>query len=152
MDELNAFLGLLVSNLPEKEADLTREIREIQSILFDVGALLSSSAGSPLLQSLTHIGEKDITALERAIDRLEERLSPLAGFILPGGRLCAALAHVSRAVCRRAERHVAPLAVAGKQEVGPVLVYLNRLSDYLFVLARHLNQVMGGSDIPWKKS
>jgi len=151
VDELNACLGLLVSNLPAKETGLIREIREIQSILFDVGALLSSSAGSPLLRSLRHIREEDIRALERNIDQMEEGLPPLTGFILPGGHPCSSLAHVSRAVCRRAERRAAALAGEGKEDVGSVLVYLNRLSDYLFVLARHLNRVMGVPDIPWKR-
>ena len=153
MDELNACLGLLVSNLPPHEEEMIREVRGIQSFLFHIGARVSGSAGSPRLQSLRQIREEDIEALERSIDRMEERLRPLKGFILPGGHPGAATAHVCRAVCRRAERRVAALLREGDEKGGPdtVLVYLNRLSDYLFVLARYVNQVMGVADSPWEK-
>lgn len=151
VDELNASLGLLVSSLREEEKELAQEVEQIQSALFDVGAMLSSSTESLLFRSLRHIREEDIKALERNIDRMDEQLPPLTGFILPGGHPCSALSHVARAVCRRAERRIAILVREGNKEIGPVLIYLNRLSDYLFVLARHLNRVKGVSDIPRKR-
>jgi cob(I)alamin adenosyltransferase len=154
VDELGAYLGLLISFLTVDEGELIPEIQEIQSMLFHIGARLSSSATSPLLQSLRQIREDDVGALERNIDRIQERLPDLTGFILPGGHLSAAVAHVSRAVCRRAERRVATLAdeMRGTGGSETMLIYLNRLSDYLFVLARYLNQMMGVSDTPWKKT
>jgi cob(I)alamin adenosyltransferase len=153
VDELNAYMGLLISLLPVKEKDVIEEIQEIQSILFHIGARLSSSQASPLLQSLRPIRDDDIRALERSIDRMQEKLPDLIGFILPGGHLCAAAAHVSRAACRRAERRVSVLTGDMQEEGRPntILIYLNRLSDYLFVLGRYLNQIMGVPDILWKK-
>jgi cob(I)alamin adenosyltransferase len=153
VDELNTFLGLLVSNLPADQAEIIREIQDIQSLLFHIGARLSCSGASPLLQSLRQIREEDINGLERTIDRMEKKLPSLTGFILPGGHPCAALSHVSRAVCRRAERRVAVLNGKGeeKSQFNMILIYLNRLSDYLFVLARYVNQMMAVHDIPWIK-
>lgn len=153
MDELNACLGILVSNIPDDRVDVIREIRNIQSLLFHVGAALSTTPGSPLIPSIGKLREADIRALERAIDRMDECVPVLRGFILPGGHPCAAFAHLARTVCRRAERRVTELVKEeeGKGGAGTVLIYLNRLSDYLFVLARHLNHMMDVQDTPWEK-
>jgi len=153
VDELNSYLGLLVSNLPAEEEEIIEEIRHIQSLLFHIGARLSSSPSSPLLQSLRKLQQEDIRGLEQIIDRIENRLPPLTEFILPGGHPCAAVAHVSRAVCRRAERRVAALAGHGSERGEPdtVLIYLNRLSDYLFVLARYVNHITGVAETVWKR-
>jgi cob(I)alamin adenosyltransferase len=104
VDELNAFLGLLVASLPEGYEGIAAEIQTVQSTLFHVGAWLSTTPGSPLLRSLKEIGEEDVRALEHAIDRMEETLSPVMAFILPGGHPVAAMIHAARTVCRRAER------------------------------------------------
>jgi cob(I)alamin adenosyltransferase len=153
VDELNSHLGLLISNLPAKEKEIIREIHDIQSLLLHIGARLSSSPSSPLLRSLRQIREEDIRGLEQSIDRMEETLPSLTGFILPGGHPSAAVAHVSRAVCRRAERRVAALSGDGREKGEPdtVLIYLNRLSDYLFMLARYVNQITGAPETPWKR-
>jgi cob(I)alamin adenosyltransferase len=153
VDELNAFLGLLAANLPEGHEEIFGEIHTAQSALFHIGARLSTTPGSPLLSSLKEIGEEEVHALEQAIDRMEEALSPVRGFILPGGHPTAAMIHAARTVCRRSERRVVKLYTAEKQEEGSrkILAYLNRLSDYLFVLARYCNHVMGVADIPWEK-
>jgi cob(I)alamin adenosyltransferase len=153
VDELNASLGMLVASIPEDRAEVVREIQNIQSSLFHVGTMLSTTPRSPLLPSIGKLREEDIHALERAIDRMDACVPALTGFILPGGHPCAAFAHFSRTVCRRAERRMTALVKEEKEEVGArtILIYLNRLSDYLFVLARHLSLMMGVPDIPWEK-
>ncbi len=153
MDELNAFIGVLAAGLPEGREEILVQIHRIQSDLLHIGARLSTTPGSPLLGSLTKIGEKSVHALEETIDRMEEQLSPVTGFILPGGHPSAAMIHVARTVCRRAERRVVKLYAAEKEEEGSgnILAYLNRLSDYLFVLARYCNHVMSVPDVPWEK-
>jgi len=150
VDELNTCLGLLIANMPAED-EIIGEIEAIQSLLFHVGARLSVSAASPLVETLRQVGEEDVRGLEGAIDRMEEGLPPLKEFILPGGHPAAAIAHVSRAVCRRAERRVAALLAEEKGVADTTLIYLNRLSDYLFVLARHINRSMGVSETLWKR-
>jgi cob(I)alamin adenosyltransferase len=146
VDELNAVLGLLAAGQPDAaEADL---LRSIQNDLFDVGADLCLPATpdeSP--GSCLRVRPEQAQRLEAAIDRLNADLKPLTSFILPGGRPAAAWCHLARTVCRRAERDVVTLARS--EAVNPqVIIYLNRLSDLLFVLARvHNNE--GKDDILW---
>jgi cob(I)alamin adenosyltransferase len=154
VDELNAVLGVLVGELTGEQVGLAQEIRRIQSDLFHVGAWLATTPGSPSQKMLQPITKEHATLLEQAIDHMEVVLSPLRSFLLPGGHQAAAWAHVARTVCRRAERHVVRLAEeSADTETGlaPVLVYLNRLSDYLFVVARYCNQLASVSDIVWKE-
>lgn len=146
VDELNAVLGLLAAYCPDgPEAAL---LRSVQNDLFDVGADLCvpEAAGEgpgERLRVTAAQGER----LERAIDRLNEHLQPLKSFILPGGTPAAAWLHLARTVCRRAERAVVTLHRA--EPVNPqVVVYLNRLSDFLFVLARVANGG-GAGDVLW---
>jgi cob(I)alamin adenosyltransferase len=146
VDELNAILGLLASQFPQTaEVDL---LRSIQNDLFDVGAdlCLPQSAGEAAGAHLRVCAEQ-AERLEQAIDRLNAGLTPLTSFILPGGSGPAAWCHLARTVCRRAEREVVTLAHA--ETINPqVIVYLNRLSDLLFVLARFYNN-NGRDDILW---
>jgi cob(I)alamin adenosyltransferase len=147
VDELNAALGMLVANDPNgAESEL---LRSIQNDLFDVGADLcvpqppDEAAGAKL-----RIRPEQAARLEAAIDRLNEPLSPLKSFVLPGGRPPAAWCHLARTVCRRAERDV--IALAHREPVNPqVIIYLNRLSDLLFVLARVYNN-QGRDDVLWQ--
>ena len=101
------------------------------------------------------ISDEQIGRLEAAIDRMEEKLPALRSFILPGGHISASWAHLARTVCRRAERHVVRLIAealdSNPESLRGVIVFLNRLSDYLFVLARYCNQLMGVPDSLWKK-
>lgn len=147
VDELNALLGLLVAHSPQAaEIEL---IRSIQNDLFDVGAdlCLPQSAEEKPGTHLRVRGEQ-AERLEQAIDRLNVGLTPLTSFILPGGSGPSAWCHLTRTVCRRAERDVVTLARA--ELVNPqVIVYLNRLSDLLFVLARVYNN-HGRDDILWR--
>jgi cob(I)alamin adenosyltransferase len=147
VDELNAVLGLLLAHDPRlPEADL---LRSIQNDLFDVGAdLCVPQAGPDSKRPPLRIQAEQGERLEHAIDRLNERLAPLTSFALPGGRPAAAWCHVARTVCRRAERAVVTLARA--EAINPqVIIYLNRLSDLLFVLARIYNGD-GREDVLWQ--
>ena len=152
VDELNSVLGALIATLPEKQGELSGELQGIQADLVHVGAWLATSPGSPTLEMLQEIGPNHTKALEAAIDRLEAALPPLRSFIFPGGHPTAAWAHIARAVCRRAERHVLRLTAGELAErLGAVITYLNRLSDYLFVLARFCNSLHGIPDKVWQK-
>jgi len=152
VDELNSVLGALIAALPQEQGELRGELEGIQVVLFHIGAWVAASPGSPILEMLQEIGPDHTRALEAAIDRIEATLPPLRSFILPGGHPTAAWAHIARAVCRRAERQVLRLAAAEPVErLGSVIAYLNRLSDYLFVLARFCNRLHGISDKVWHK-
>jgi len=145
VDELNATLGLLTGYCPETPD--SKLIFTIQNDLFDVGADLCVPPveGEQPNQCLRVTAEQAVR-LEQAIDRLNENLEPLRSFILPGGSPAAAWLHLARTVCRRAERAVVTLMHA--EPVNPqVVIYLNRLSDYLFVLARVANATRG--DVLW---
>jgi cob(I)alamin adenosyltransferase len=147
VDELNAVLGLLLAGSPDlAEADL---LRSIQNDLFDVGAdlcLPQTEGEAP--GSRLRVRPEQAARLEQAIDRLNAGLTPLNSFVLPGGRPAAAWCHLARTVCRRAERDVVTLARS--ENVNPqVVVYLNRLSDLLFVLARVCNG-NGRDDVLWQ--
>jgi cob(I)alamin adenosyltransferase len=155
LDELNAVLGALAASLPETPPDRRAELQAIQSDLFCIGAWLATTPGAPAAASLPPVDPGRSVWLEGAIDRMEEDLSPLKTFILPGGHPSAAWAHVARTVCRRVERRVVRLAGVPPpgEAVAPLeraMVYLNRLSDYLFVFARHCNRRHGIADTPWK--
>jgi cob(I)alamin adenosyltransferase len=156
VDELNSFLGGLVAALPPKEGELAEEIKQIQGVLLHVGAHLAVKPGSPVSAELEEITEEHSKGLESAIDRIDESLPTLKDFILPGGHISAAWAHVARAACRRAERHVVRLlstqnGVGDTEQLINVIVYLNRLSDYLFVVARLCNKIHRLPDTLWKK-
>jgi cob(I)alamin adenosyltransferase len=147
VDELNAVVGLLLSHFPEvEEAAL---LRSIQNDLFDVGADLCVPAEADEKPgSRLRVRPEQAARLEAAIDRLNAPLGPLTSFVLPGGRGPAAWCHLARTVCRRAERDVVTLARTGA--VNPqVVVYLNRLSDLLFVLGRVYNN-NGQDDVLWQ--
>jgi cob(I)alamin adenosyltransferase len=147
VDELNSVLGLLLANHPNlAEAQL---LREIQNDLFDVGGdLCIPQKPEEPPGKVLRVRPEQVTRLEQAIDRLNANLSPLRSFVLPGGRPAAAWCHLARTVCRRAERDVVTLARA--EPINPqIVVYLNRLSDLLFVLARVCNDG-GANDVLWE--
>jgi len=141
VDELNAVIGVARASGADEELDAA--LAAIQNELFDVGAAL---AGAEPPDSFPPVAR-----LEQAIDDLEEQLPPLREFILPAGSPQAAHLHHARAVCRRAERSVVG-AFAGRAVVGAILVYLNRLSDLLFVLARTANARSAVQEVVWRKS
>ena len=141
VDELNSLIGLVLAR--ECPPDLVAPLERIQNELFDLGADLSVPFEA---EGRLRITQAQIDALERLCDRFNEDLPELRSFVLPGGTEVAALLHVARTVCRRGER--AALAAGAEHEIDPlVLVYLNRLSDLLFILARAAN---GGDEPLWK--
>lgn len=143
VDELNSAVGLARSLW--NDCPIGDELQQIQQDLFSLGSYLASEGNS-----FTPPPQARVQALETAIDRMVEELPPLKNFILPGGSQAAAALHVARTVCRRAERLIVGLsAIADNRDDG--VVYLNRLSDFLFVAARFANHRLGVTDVPWKK-
>jgi cob(I)alamin adenosyltransferase len=148
VDELNSVLGWVRTvGLP---ADIDDCLMRIQNELFAVGAELATP--DPAAHGTNWTGAEQIAAIEQAIDRLEKPLAPLRQFILPGGTPAAAALHVARTVCRRAERRAVTLSREGLPAIrGSIVVYLNRLGDLLFVLARAVNHAAGKPDVTWQK-
>jgi cob(I)alamin adenosyltransferase len=147
VDELNALLGVLLTAAP-LDAALTTLIRSVQNDLFDVGAdLCLPQTPGEIPGKVLRVQPQQAQRLEERIDHYNAALSPLTTFVLPGGRPASAWCHLARTVCRRAERDVVTLARA--EPINPhVIVYLNRLSDLLFVLARACND-NGKQDVLW---
>lgn len=151
VDELNAVLGVAIA--AGADPSLAEPLAGIQSALFDLGASLATPDPDHRRKAkVAGVAAADIEALEALIDRLEAGLTPLASFILPGGSPAAAAFHVARTVCRRAERAVVHLAGSPGESVEEnALRYLNRLSDLLFVIARHENARRGVADVVWSR-
>ena len=154
VDELNSILGVMAAMLPPDSQELIETLRGIQADLFTVGSWMSVTPDSAAVKQLPELKGGRIGDLEAHIDSLQAVLPALTHFILPGGHPTAAWAHVARSVCRRAERHAVRLydgePGAYTDEVyGTILRYLNRLSDYLFVLARYCNLKGDVQDIEW---
>lgn len=147
VDELNAVLGVVAAgDLP---AELEEILLPVQHELFEIGAELATP--EPAAHRTATIDEAPIARMEQQIDRLEAKLEPLKVFILPGGTPTAAHLHVARTVCRRAERRLVTLARRDERVSERLIIYLNRLSDLLFVMARRANALAGQADIPWEK-
>jgi cob(I)alamin adenosyltransferase len=152
VDELNSVLGLAIAALEsEARSDVAEGLRAIQSDLFTVGSNLATPAPEDGGRPSAHIpalGAGRVEEMERWIDRAEEELEPLTAFVLPGGTAAAAHLHLARTVCRRAERRVVTLS--GEAHVGAEwIIFLNRLSDLLFTLARLANARAAVPDVPW---
>jgi cob(I)alamin adenosyltransferase len=152
VDELNSTIGLAAAQLAvDGVADLVEQLRAVQTELFTIGANLATPAPEDGGRPSSHIPtfqEERIRDLERWIDAADERLPALKSFVLPGGTEAAARLHLARTVCRRAERRVIALANEAHLDAG-LVVYLNRLSDYLFTTARLANHRAGVEDVPW---
>lgn len=146
VDELNSAIGCALAAGPDQE--LTNLLMQVQNDLFDVGAdLCIPESNQPLPYTPLRVTEAQVLQLEQWIDRANERLEPLTSFILPGGTPVASQLHLARTICRRSEIEVLRLKLA--EQVNPqVLIYLNRLSDLLFVLARDANG-HGKQDVLW---
>ena len=148
VDELSSHLGLLASFLPDGD-DKTMIIR-VQSCLFNVCSNLATDQEQTALSPSAHLPEGEIELLEEQVDKIMNLLPEKQGFILPGGTREAAQAHVCRTVCRRAERRI--VALSEVAQISPeTQQYINRLSDYLFVLAKKINFNAGVSEIIWQK-
>lgn len=147
VDELNAYIGLL------RDLDVNNIRREvllqIQNTLFVIGAMLATEPGNTKV-SIPSLQPDDITLLEREIDTMESQLDPLRAFILPGGHTSVSYGHIARTVCRRAERIAIALNDEEKNVSELVIQYLNRLSDYLFVLCRKMGKELGVEEVEWR--
>jgi cob(I)alamin adenosyltransferase len=147
VDELNSVLGLTRTEVSDKE--INQLLEAIQNKLFSLGGELATPVNK-IDKNNTVLNNDDIHLLEQSIDSYEKKLEPLKQFILPGGSKGASFLHLARSVCRRAERLVTSLSK--NEKISNLnLIYLNRLSDLLFVLARYENNVNKIEDVPWKK-
>ncbi len=145
VDELNSYLGLIGDF--EAVADQLELIRKVQDRLFVIGSQLANDPSRSLFE-VPKLNEADVEHLENSIDDMEALLPPLTNFVLPGGHPANSTAHVARCVCRRAERRVVELNE--RAPVDPLMLrYLNRLSDWLFVLSRHVSRKTESSEITW---
>lgn len=148
IDELNAWIGLLGDQLSDKHIrDL---LREIQDRLFTIGSALACDPHKEISMKIPDLLESDIILLEKEMDGMNEKLPEMKSFILPGGHSTVSTAHICRTICRRAERITVELDAL--EPIGQPLIikYLNRLSDYLFVLARYIGFLNGIEEIKWK--
>ncbi len=148
VDELNSYIGLLSDHLNNLE--IKTLLKEIQDRLFTIGSSLACDPQKEPLMKIPDLKEEDVQLLEKEIDEMNEELPVMKNFILPGGHPAVSTAHITRCVCRRAER----LCVNMKEQevfVEPLVIkYLNRLSDYLFVLARYVGHLLNVAEIAWK--
>ncbi len=146
VDELNSYLGL-VRDQPVN-ASRRDQLKAIQDRLFTIGSLLAADPGKEK-PAIPDLYEADVDALEEAMDEMNELLPDLRAFILPGGHPSVSFCHVARTVCRRAERLV--IGLSTHETVPPIVIqYLNRLSDYLFVLARAMGQALQAEEVTWQ--
>lgn len=142
VDELNSYLGIIVADAatPEPERNV---LLGVQNVLFNIGGYLAGMPDPSISDDL-------ISQLEESIDAMDKMLPPLHNFILPGGCLLAAHAHVARTICRRAERRI--ISLASEMNLSPsLLAYINRLSDWLYIFARYANVLSETAETEWKK-
>jgi cob(I)alamin adenosyltransferase len=146
IDELNSWIGVVRDGLIDSEYQ--RQLIEVQDRLFTIGSSLACDPDKSSMK-IPDLRDEDIVLLEKWMDQMDEKLEPMRSFILPGGNQTASFCHVARCVCRNAERNA---VVLNETEFVAELVlkYLNRLSDYLFVLARKIAHDNGAADHPWK--
>ncbi len=149
VDELNSNLGVLITYCKDEKDSAF--LTGIQADLFVIGGYLATDTSTHEVRTGNIVTEDMVTAIEHEIDRLQELLPPLRLFILPGGSRGAAWAHICRTVCRRTERQILRLAESGAEVDDNVVAYINRLSDYLFVLARKVNMDNGQDDTIWRR-
>jgi cob(I)alamin adenosyltransferase len=148
IDELNSFVGLTADQVTQQSIkDL---LKEIQDRLFTIGSSLACDPDKEPKLKIPDLKEADITLLEQHMDNMNAELPAMKSFILPGGHVAISTAHITRCVCRRAERICVDMQEHGLFVEPLVIKYLNRLSDYLFMLARYIGHLLGVADIPWK--
>jgi cob(I)alamin adenosyltransferase len=150
IDELNSFLGLLIESIDTSE--LKEYLSKIQHILFNIGSVIAT-VEEKYIEKLPALLTSDIESLEAQIDKMEANLRPMTNFILPSGHETIVRAHICRTVCRRAERSLVDLmdSETCHTSVTTALQFLNRLSDYFFVLSRTLAQLNNKNEVIWKK-
>lgn len=146
VDELNSYIGMVRDQkVNESRHDI---LVEIQDRLFTVGSILATEPGNEKVK-VPELLDTDVLLLETEMDKMDELLPPMKSFVLPGGHESVSHCHIARCICRRAERLV--IALSEDEDVHPMVIkYLNRLSDYLFVLARLVSQELKAVETPWK--
>mgnify|MGYP000694508766 CR=1 FL=1 len=147
IDELNSYLGVV--NDTTQHEKISVWIKEIQDRLFTIGSVLATAPNKEISMKLPDVHVEDVQWLEQRIDEMNEQLPEMRSFILPGGHLAASSCHVARCVCRRAERICVAMLELNEEVPDLVIQYLNRLSDFLFVLARFIAHENGAADVPW---
>lgn len=165
MDELSSQLGMLAATLPEDERHtrISEEIERIQCNIFNICTFLATDTNDTPIYPSAKLDSKEIESMEHAIDAMNSELPPLTSFVLPGGCKEAAQCHIARTVCRRAERRIITLYEETYQQRNDnnadaydlayvILKYVNRLSDYLFVLSRKLNIINGTDEKTWQNT
>lgn len=148
VDELNSYVGLCRDLLAD--AQCRNMLKEIQDRLFTIGSSLACDPEKEPKMQIPDLKEEDVEWLEKEIDRMNETLPTMKNFILPGGHATVSHIHIGRCICRRAERICVRLQSANEPIEAVVMKYLNRLSDYLFVLARYTAHQLQAEEIPWK--
>ena len=148
VDELNSYIGLVNDLITDGPSSLT--LKEIQDRLFTIGSSLACDPDKEPLMKMPDLKESDVLRLENEIDSMNEVLPAMKFFILPGGHAAVSTAHVARCICRRAERLCVNMQVHNLFVDPLVIKYINRLSDYLFVLSRFACHLLGVAEIPWK--
>lgn len=153
VDELNSNLGVVRAQLGAQGnlQNLDQQLETIQHWLFDLGSLLAATPEDRIQYKLRPLTEQHVVWLEKRIDELQTKLPALKNFILPSGSLAGAQLHVCRTVARRAERKILNMAERGDKLPDFSLMFINRLSDYLFVIARMVNQECGKGDVMWSQ-
>ena len=147
VDELNSYVGLCRDIIIDESSK--KILKEIQDRLFTIGSSLACDPDKEPKMKIPDLKEEDIVLLENEIDKMNEVLPEMKHFILPGGHVTVSHIHVARCICRRAERCCVRLG-ENEQENSMIIKYLNRLSDYLFVLARYVANLLKAEEIPWK--
>ncbi len=148
VDELNSYLGLCRDHLNDSRS---REmLKGIQDRLFTIGSSLATDPEKEPKMKLPDLKEDDVVILEKDIDTMNEQITPLKSFIIPGGNVAVSHLHVARCICRRAERCCVRLDAQNEEVSEIVIRYLNRLSDYLFILCRFISHQLGVEELPWK--
>ena len=148
IDELNAYIGLLgdlVSDVRSREI-----LREIQDRLFTIGSSLACDPRKEIAMIIPDLKESDVFLLESEIDSMNGKLPEMKSFILPGGHPAVSTAHICRTVCRRSERIIVELDILDPIGQPLIIIYMNRLSDYLFVLSRYTGMLLGVEEVKWQ--
>ena len=148
VDELNSYTGLLNDYIKDEHINVL--IKEIQDRLFTIGSSLACDPDKEPLMKIPDLKEEDVLLLEKEIDKMNESLPLMKSFILPGGHVAISTAHITRCICRRAERICVNMQENNLFVDALVIKYLNRLSDYLFVLARYIAHQLHVAEIAWK--
>lgn len=148
VDELNSYLGM-VNDMAANEK-ISEWLREIQDRLFTIGSVLATNPDKEVKMKLPDVHLEDVQWLEQRIDEMNEVLPEMRSFIIPGGQIAASTCHVARCVCRRAERICVGMQEQGEHIPELIIQYLNRLSDFLFVLARYIGHINGAAELPWR--